>query len=74
MFLKTTLYYMKIIVCKIPPGGETLSGHWHSKGGGLWPPNFKESKLPKGLSSMDSASIVRCPCYNLDTLSEMPNL
>ena len=34
MFQKTfkTLYYMKIMACKIPPGGgggsETLSGHW----------------------------------------------
>ena len=31
MFQKTskTLFYMKIMVCKIPPGGsETLSGQW----------------------------------------------
>ena len=33
MFQKTskTLFYMKIIVCKIPPGGGgsgTLSGYW----------------------------------------------
>ena len=23
-----TTFNMKIMVCKIPPGGETLSGHW----------------------------------------------
>ena len=34
MFQKTskTLFYMKIMVCKIPPGGGvTLSGQWPNK-------------------------------------------
>ena len=33
MFQKTskTLFYMKIMVLKIPPGGVTLSGQWPNK-------------------------------------------
>ena len=38
--ISKTLFYMKIMVCKIPPGGsETLSGHWptmFSHSPGVW--------------------------------------
>ena len=43
-----TLFYMKIMVCKIPPGGsETLSGQWPIRHG-LEASSLKSVKLKEG--------------------------